>query len=495
MKNIILIDLSSFGLDPIMKIDDVYLAALVVDSKDQVEYAKEKYGDRIGNIYYRTSVATNVEFLNLNKNDYSLSYDDIEKYRTAQLKVEQYLSREVLDYNEQQYRYYTGLQYWLGIFNKYKIDAVISMHTEHGGVWDSIPLEVAKINNIPVFIQEVMLSNYEKSCYSLRNLNNGKIVNLREITDKIVDFDANDYIFSKKVLDLNKKRRFNINRKWLKERWKDSLPRMFWKYLRYESRSLFLSKEEKFNKRNEEFQQWHNVSPKQLFFNNIYIRNLEKLYQQISTEIDFKNNSEKYVFYALHFEPEASVMNRVILSNQLYIIRMISESLPEGWKLYVKEHPLQFKLKDLLLYFIKTIPYFRTEGFYKRILELGNVRLISLKNSSEELINNAQATATICGTVTIESIVKKKPTLLFGENLTILAKLKDVFCIRSKQNIIDALEKIKTGFNPDYGDLQSLLSEYVYESKTQEFFRQFGEKDYLTDIFSGIIHDAQKYAK
>lgn len=494
MKNIILIDLSSFALDSIMSLEDIYIPALVVDIEEQVSCAKEKYSDRIGKIYYRTSVHSHLEFMNLHKNDYSLSYDDVEKYRTAQVKVEQYLHREVLDYNEIQYRYYSGLQYWLEIFKNNKIDAVISMHPEHGGLWDSLPLEIAKINNIPVFVQEPILGNYDNACYSFRCLNNGETINLEQVSKKYKKMKIEDYVFNKKVLTLNQKKGFKLGIGDFVARWKDSLLRFFWKYVRYQVGFLFLSKKEKFNKRNKNFQQWYNITPKELFFNNIYIRNLRKTYQNISTKISDDKN-ENYIFYALHFDPEASTMNRAVISNQLYIIKMLSESLPDGWKLYVKEHPHQFNLKNLLAYMLKTIFYFRTESFYKTILEFENVELINLDVTSEKLMEKAKAVVTICGTIALEAITRNKPLLLFGGDLTILGKLKDVFGIKSKQDIAIALEKIKNGFEPDYSDLQQKMSEYVYESLAQELCKQPGEKDYLIEFFSYLTDKAKPLDK
>lgn len=486
MKNIILIDLCSYALESVIAMNNVYIAALVTDTKEQAIEAIEKYPDRIGNIYYRV-IDTHPDFIKMHKNDYSLSYNEIEKYRNIQLKVEHFIQREVLDYSEIQYRYFSGLQYWLNIFKNYKIDAVISMHSEHGGIWDSIPLGIAIKNNIPAFVEDVTLGNYDNAAYCFRCLNNEDTLNLAKITDKYKKIKLEDYIYNKKVLSFNSRAKFNFNVKWIVDWWKDTLIRMYLKYFKYEARQLFKSKKERFNKRNEELQLWFNMPLKDRFLNTKYIRDLAKTYKLISKKNI--NSSEKYIYYALHFDPEAGIMNRSVLSNQLYIIKMISDSLPEGWKLYVKEHPHQYRLKGGILYMLKNIFYYRTERFYKNILEMENVKLISLDVPSKILMENAQASATICGTIAMETINYNKPLLLFGEDLMIIGKLKDVFGIKSKQDVQNAIEKIKNGFKPNYNELPTLLSDYLFEARTQEFEHQKEKKEFLIDIFSHMINN------
>ncbi len=166
---------------------------------------------------------------------------------------------------------------------------------------------------------------------------------------------------------------------------------------------------------------------------------------------------------------------------------MISDALPKGWKLYVKEHPHQFRLKNYFAYMLKTIPYYKTEGFYKQILQFDNVELIDLSISSQELIMNAQATATICGTTAIESIINKKPLILFGENLTPLGKVNDVFKISSQDGLNSAVKAIGEDFKPNYDDLDDILSNYVYVTGAQEISRIMGVKDFLVDIHSALL--------
>ena len=72
-------------------------------------------------------------------------------------------------------------------------------------------------------------------------------------------------------------------------------------------------------------------------------------------EVEPKPN-EKFFYYALHFEPEGSIQTRVTMESQLTIIKLLSECIPEGYFLYVKEHPWQFRLNnDLFSYYIYNV--------------------------------------------------------------------------------------------------------------------------------------------
>lgn len=485
MKNVILIDINSYALESLLQLEDVYIAALAIETEEMAQPALKKYPGRIGNVYHRI-IQSDQDFQELHKSDYFLTYEEIEKYRNVQLKIEHFISREVLDYNEAQYRYYSVLQYWLGIFNKYRIDAVIFMNQEHGGIWDSIPLEIAKQNNIKILGQDVILGNCDIASYSYRCFNNNHIINIANITDKYNNVNIENYLYNKRALTFNDKGKFKFNLNSIKEYWEDSLINLFLNYIKYELTLKLKSTSERFYTKNKEYQIWYNMTPKELFFNNKYIRDLAKTYSKISYKPEHLDD-KKYIFYGLHFDPEAMTMARATISNQLYIIKMLSEALPEGWMLYVKEHPYQFKARGSDRYLLKNIFYFRTERFYKRILSFKNVKLLSLDLSTKELIENSQAASTIAGTIALESVIANKPVILFGGDISTLGRLNDIFTVKSKQDVVNAMSKIKTGFQPDYNDLEKLLSEYAVECPTQPFFIQPEVKNYLVDLFTYFL--------
>ncbi len=119
--------------------------------------------------------------------------------------------------------------------------------------------------------------------------------------------------------------------------------------------------------------------------------------------------NQNYVFVGLHMQPEkTSQPMGGEFDNQLMIIKVLSDSIPKGWKVYVKDHPNQFN--------VRKVPnrHYRNELFYKCIDELPNVEIVPLEIDSEVLIQNAQLVATLTGTLGWEAITKNVPALVFG---------------------------------------------------------------------------------
>jgi len=115
------------------------------------------------------------------------------------------------------------------------------------------------------------------------------------------------------------------------------------------------------------------------------------------------NYDEKYVFFPLHLQPEASTMVKSPMYMHLPdVIRNISKSLPVNHKLYVKEHP------SLLEYKVRPIRY------YNEIDDLPNTELIDPNADSHALIKNAEAVSTVTGTAGLEGVLYKKPVITFG---------------------------------------------------------------------------------
>ncbi len=111
--------------------------------------------------------------------------------------------------------------------------------------------------------------------------------------------------------------------------------------------------------------------------------------------------NDSYVFYPLHFEPEAATLvHGLYYINQINLIRNIALSLPINYKLYVKEHPFML--------------HKRKRSYYKKIKRIPNVCLIDAKVSSADLIKNSQLVTTITGTAGWEALLLGKPVITFG---------------------------------------------------------------------------------
>ncbi len=111
---------------------------------------------------------------------------------------------------------------------------------------------------------------------------------------------------------------------------------------------------------------------------------------------------ESFFFFPLQFEPEISLgtQGRGWVS-QFKLVRHISYSLPIDRWLYIKEHP-------------SMLSGIRPAGFYRALLALPRVRLVSQRMSSYEIFPKAEAVLTITGTAGWEALMHRKPVVLFG---------------------------------------------------------------------------------
>lgn len=120
-----------------------------------------------------------------------------------------------------------------------------------------------------------------------------------------------------------------------------------------------------------------------------------------ATQWDAFRPDEKYVYFPLHYQPEASTMSLApFYLDQLNIIENLSKSIPIGYRLYVKEHSYMLGR--------------RTAEYYGRIRALPNVRLVSPFTDSFEIIGRSSAVFTITGTPGLEAIILKRPVIVLG---------------------------------------------------------------------------------
>lgn len=157
----------------------------------------------------------------------------------------------------------------------------------------------------------------------------------------------------------------------------------------------------------------------------------------LSGIFDLPKEDEKYVYYPLHKDPEASTsLYGKWYVNQLALIENISRSIPCGHKLYVKEHT----------FFYSSRPRY----FHNWIKKFPNIRLISPHANSIELIKKSSLVLTITGTTGWEAILLQKPVITFGNiyynifdevvNIKEIEKLPHIL----KEKLDQKTDKIKT---------------------------------------------------
>ena len=113
-------------------------------------------------------------------------------------------------------------------------------------------------------------------------------------------------------------------------------------------------------------------------------------------------SGERFLLYPLHFHPESStsILAGTYL-DEYEVIRNIAFNLPEGLRLYVKDHMSAWAYPNL--------------DFYRRIRALPNVRLMPPDAPTKQLIKESEAVITLTSTVGYEALLLNRRVFLYGE--------------------------------------------------------------------------------
>ena len=158
---------------------------------------------------------------------------------------------------------------------------------------------------------------------------------------------------------------------------------------------------------------------------------------------------ERFLLFPLHFQPEATTLVAAPLyDNQLSLIEDMAKSLPIDTKLYVKEHPGSIGRRPL--------------QYYARIRRLWNVRLIKPNTDSYALLRNAEAVATITGTMGWEALLLGLPVITFGDvfynSCRLVVRAGNMPKNEIRRTISDALGVRRQGETPERNEI---LIEYL----------------------------------
>ncbi|MBI5523548.1 MAG: hypothetical protein HY910_13040 [Desulfarculus sp.] len=165
---------------------------------------------------------------------------------------------------------------------------------------------------------------------------------------------------------------------------------------------------------------------------------LKALYQGLAAPPDL---GAPFVYLPLHYQPEMSTMpTGGYYEDQRVLAGVLAASLPPGWRLYVKEHPVQVAP-------VGKGQYSRGFGFYRDLLALPNVSLVPLEQSSYQLIDHCRAVATISGQAAWEAVNRGKPALTFGHCW--YRGCEGIMHVSSQAQARAALQRIAQGLQVD----------------------------------------------
>lgn len=144
--------------------------------------------------------------------------------------------------------------------------------------------------------------------------------------------------------------------------------------------------------------------------------------------LDKSVDTDMFFVYPIHYHPESSTsVLAPSYTNEFNNILNISNNLPFGYYLYVKDHTSAVGVQD--------------KTFYKKVSSLPAVKLISPQVNIKELINKAQGVITVNSTAGYEALILGKPVYLLGRvfyedfnNVTQLKNFSDISeCIFQKK--------------------------------------------------------------
>jgi hypothetical protein len=208
-----------------------------------------------------------------------------------------------------------------------------------------------------------------------------------------------------------------------------------------------------------------------IIFNFVFLKRFSR---KLFIDKNFINKIEKnskFIYFPLHYEPERSLLQVApFYRNQLYAVTQIARSIPAGYELYVKEHPVMY------------LNAWREISYYEKLLDIPNVRLIHPSVNHEELMKNCSMLITIAGTAGLEVAFYNKPVIVFAD--VSYTMLPSVYRLR---NIEDLPESIKDMLKKevDFSALNKyidLVEKNSFEIDLTELYLKFDE--YFSDDFN-----------
>jgi hypothetical protein len=127
---------------------------------------------------------------------------------------------------------------------------------------------------------------------------------------------------------------------------------------------------------------------------------VNRLRYNFSNKFESAVPDRQHIYFPLHTLPESATLTLSTAYFEADIIRHISNELPAGMVLAVKENPNMIGE--------------RSWNFYRELDSIPNVRLIDPMVSSNELISNACGVAGISGTALLEAGILNTPSHAFG---------------------------------------------------------------------------------
>ena len=317
--------------------------------------------------------------------------------------------------------YYTQVQYWHGVLQKFKPDMVLYTNVPHT-VYDYVAYSIAKLLKIKILMLDpswvsdrlTLIEDYKNGC---------------EAISEALEKNSNHH-FQLSELDQDLQEYYCLQI----EKLLDTTP-IFVRHAKsqYSGYKLFIFKFKIILKSIKDYTIFKKITS---FLKKKFGRNIIKEYRRVQQEPDFSKN---FVYLPLHYQPERTTSPQGgIFVDQILMAEVLASALPDDWLIYVKEHPLQWTLHG------SNFTDYRYPGYYQALASIKKVRVVPAETNTYQLTNAARAVATIAGTAGLEAVFRQKPVLVFGYFW--YQDFPGMFKVRDLASCKKALEEIKSGF-------------------------------------------------
>ena len=188
-----------------------------------------------------------------------------------------------------------------------------------------------------------------------------------------------------------------------------------------------------------------------------------------------------FIYFPLHQELERILLiSAPFYTNQLEQIKNIAQSLPIGYKLYIKEHP-GMRLRG-----------WRSISEMKKIMKLHNVCLFHPSVEQTELISKCDLVISIKGTAAIEAAFHKKPSIIF-ENVGVY-QLSSIHKLKNITELPNAIKNsLKMKIDPNEINTYVTASNQIsFESEFAKIEETFQEQFGVGGYYVNVEIDSQK---
>jgi hypothetical protein len=170
-------------------------------------------------------------------------------------------------------------------------------------------------------------------------------------------------------------------------------------------------------------------------------KRLRAFYENLAT-VNVVPTNRNFVYYLPGYQPEVTnCPEGGFLGDQILAISLLAKSLPEGWEVLVKEHPVQFANGASGIDDYGFLG--RQTSFYSAIADIKGVRLVSVASDHFGMLDAARVVSTLTGTGGWEASVRGKPVFSLGEAW--YRDAPNVFAVRDSASCAEAYRRVIAG--------------------------------------------------